>query len=896
MRWQWWKSGSFGKREQDLAREIEAHLRAEADEQRAEGISEAEGRDAARRLFGNVGQAQEDAREAWGLRWVERLWQDLRFGARGLRRNPGYALVIVLSLALGIGANSAIFSVLNAVLLRPLPVVSDPEQLFELDISESKFWAPQGFSYPLFERMRQVAPSGVAAMTRVARMYGRIDGQGERDIERVQLVSGEYFDVLGLSPSRGRFIAPGDNLRIGDHPVAVVSHAFWQSRLGGSANVVGRSVDLNGALFTIVGVAPEGFHGLWLEAPVDIWIPLMMQAAAHYQQNFSSSNSDEDKPWPNQEGIRWLDLMVRTRGSLPALNGVFQRWLEQKAPDISGGADRQIFLQQRLTLDPMARGFSRQRGEIQGPLFALAAMVALVLGIAGANSASLILARGALRRREIAVRLSIGASRKRVIRQLFTETCLLVAIAFAAGLTAAYLAGGFLLRAALGTTAESPGAPASLDWRVLGFSLAVSALTAVLTGLTPALRTTDFELDVASKSGARGLALESPRRLQRFLVTAQIALVFVLLVMAGWFSSSLRYLAHLSLGYDQEHVVTAWLRPELSGIPQNQLPELHRRLVESLESVPGVESAVYAMCGLASGCRTSSRMNIAGYQPAAGEDVDIFTNFVGPHYFTTVGMRLLTGRGFTERDSEKAPAVTVVNQALVRRYFPDGNAIGRRLGYGTPSVEIVGVVEDARVNSEREAAEPMAFFPLAQGTVFGGCVEVRVVADPTPRMREIRQAIGKVDANLPIDSIRTVRDQVNGNLRRDRLIVWLASAFGALALGLGCMGIYGTMSYSVARRTSEIGIRMALGAAPGRMFRLAFGESLALLALGLGFGTPLIVAASRPLSKVMLGVDVNDPRIPVFAALVVIISAAAAASLPARRASRVDPMVALRYE
>lgn len=379
-------------------------------------------------------------------------------------------------------------------------------------------------------------------------------------------------------------------------------------------------------------------------------------------------------------------------------------------------------------------------------------------------------------------------------------------------------------------------------------------------------------------------------------MAAQIALVFVLLVGASWFSESLRYFARLNLGYDQDQVVTVWVRPELAAYTQEQLPSLHRRLVERLEELPGVQSAVYAMCGLASGCRTSGKITVAGYQPATGEDVEIQENRVGPHYFSTVGMRLLAGRDFTEHDRDKAPLVAIVNQSAARRYFAGANAIGRKFGYGQPSIEMVGIVADARVNSEREAAVPMAFYPLAQGTAYGGCVEVRMVGYASARIRDIREAVTKVDPSLPIDSIRTVRDQVNGNLRRDKLIVWLASVFGATALVLACFGIYGTMSYSVARRTNEIAVRMALGAMPGRVFRIVFGESVKLLGLGLLTGTPLMLAASHPASRMVLGIDVQDPLIPIGAAVVVTLTAALAAYIPAWRASRVDPMVALRYE
>ncbi len=895
MRWPHWRIGSSAGREQDLQREIESHLEAEAAEHSPDRRAPEDARRAALRSFGNVTRVQEEVRAAWGFRWLERLLQDLRYAVRGIRRGPGFALVVVLSLALGIGANSAIFSVLNSVLLRPLPV-AHPEELYALDITESRFRAPQRFSYPLFERMRSVAGDEIAAMSRVARMYGRLSGGSEQDITRVQLVSGEFFELLGLAPAQGRFLAPSDNLKIGMHPVAVVSHPFWQQKLGGSARAVGRTIDLNGTQFTIVGVAPAGFNGLWLESPVDAWIPLMMQATARYQQNFSSGNADEDKPWPNQDGIRWLDLMVRTQTHLPALQGVFHQWLESRVGQFGTGTDRQLFLRQTLLLDPLIQGYSSLRGQIAAPLYALAGMVALVLLIACANSANLILARGAARQREFAVRLSIGAGRARVVRQLLTESLLLVTLAAAIGITAASLGSSLLVRAALGASPGSSPINAGLDWRVLSFTLAASVFTELLCGLVPALRATQVELAGAAKSGGRGLSAVSRSHPQRLLVAAQIALVFVLLAAAAWFSASLRYLARLNLGYDEDQVVTAWLRPDLAGYPQEQLPALHRRLVQSLEALPGVQSAVYAMCGLASGCRTTSSVTIAGYQPAAGENVQVQENRVGPHYFSTVGMRLLAGRDFTDQDKEKAPLVAIVNQTAARRYFPEGNVIGRKFGYGQPIVEIVGVVADARVNSEREPAPPMAFYPLAQGTMHGGAVEVRLTGDAAARIPDIRQAVKRVDANLPIDSIRTVRDQVNGNMRRDRLIVWLAYAFGGLALGLACFGIYGTISYAVARRTHDIGIRIALGAVPARVFRLVFSEALALLGLGLLIGLLLVLAASRAVSQVVVGVDTRDPMILLLAVTVVTLTTALAAYVPARRASRVDPIVALKYE
>jgi predicted permease len=893
----WWRQiiRRRADREADLAREIKAHLDKEAEEQRAGGVPTEEARLAALRLFGNVAAVEEDVREAWGWRRLDRFYQDVRYAARDLRHNPGFALVIVISLGLGIGANSALFSVIDAVLMRPLPV-AHPEQLYQVDLSESRFRAPQRFSYPAFERMRDVAPNETASMSRIAHMHGRLDGESEQETDAVQLVSGEYFALLGISPALGRLLAPEDNVKIGEHPVAVISHDFWTRRFGASANALGRRLTLNGAHFTIVGVASAGFRGMWLESPTDVWIPLMMQAAAHYAQNFSEDDANADQPWPNQEGIRWLDLVVRTEVHAAALDTVFRQMLVRQAENIDDPENRRLFLQQRVILNPIGRGFSNLRGRFSRPLFALAGMVALVLLIACANTANLMLARGSSRQREIAVRLSIGASRPRLVRQLLTESFVLVAMAAAAGLLLAHIASQLLVRMALGIAQGPAPFSTGLDTRVLAFTTGLSVLTVLLFGLAPSVRATRVDLEAALRAGARGVYAGARITPQKLLVAAQIALTFVLVVAAAWFSSSLRYLARLNLGYDQEHVVTVWIDPQSAGYPQTQLPALDRRLVESMEALPGVRSAAVAMCGLASGCQWNSGVTIEGYRPAPGEQVSLQQNVVGLNYFATVGMRVLAGRDLTEHDDRTSGQVAIINEAAVRRYFPNGSALGRRIGWDKAGVEIVGIVNDARVNSARESAVPMAYYPLAQFTVYGGSLEVRVTGDPAARIRQIRQAVSSVDRNLPIERITTLRQQVDGNLRQDRLVTWLASLFGTLAMGLACLGIYGAMSYAVARRTGEIGIRMALGAQQWRLFRMVFIESLSLLALGLAAGVPLVLAATRPVSSVVLGVDPRDPRLIIAAGLAVTVAAALASYLPARRAALLDPVAALRSE
>src|SRR6266513_1074052 len=867
-----------------------------------QGMSRNDALRAVRLERGNIEVTKEIVRAASWESFLETLWQDLRYAARGLRRNPGFATVAILSLTLGIGANSAIFSVFDHVMLKSLPV-DKPQELRRIRL-EARTRNSGRFSYIEFQRLRDSsqASNGMAAMSRVVNVNLRVEGERQQESARMQLVSGEYFPTLGVYPILGRTLTPDDNRTLGEHPVAVISGSYWQRRFGGTPNILGQAIILNGAHLTIIGVGPRSFSGVWMEAPADVWVPLMMQADVRYAQHYSASNSDSTKPWVPQEGIRWLDLFLRVkRGAeveaVASVNSVFQQWVRQQAETIGNLEERKLFLQRALVLDPFNLGFSDVRREFAAPLFVLMAMVALVLLVACANIANLLLARGAARQREIAVRLSIGASRARLIRQLLTESVLLPSVGAALGLLVDHWGSALLVRMAVGVKAGSAPIAAGVDGSVLIFTAGLAVSTGILFGSAPAFRMTRVELNAALKAGTRSVPGRFRMSLNKMLVSSQVALSLLLIVGAGLFGRSLRNLWHLDSGFDRQHLLTVEIDPQSVGYVPAQLGDIFRRLVERLEAVPGVRSAAIAACGLSNRCLSfEDGLQITGYQAHPGEQILVQGNVVGPKYFSTVGMQLLEGREFSARDTHKSPMVAIVNQAMVHRYFAGRSAVGQRFGSGTPDREIIGVVRDARVTSVQQAPVPMAYYFLPQMMAPAEAIEVKTAADPRWSVAEVGRAAVEVDPNLPIRSVTTLSDQVDDNLNQERLVAFLTVVFGALALGLACCGLYGVMSYVVARRTSELGIRMALGASPRQVLWSVLLESLGLVGLGLALGLLSVLAASKLLSGMLFVLTANDP-LTISGAIVILLAVSAiAASIPAFQAARVDPLIALRYE
>jgi predicted permease len=893
--------GLFGgqRPDADLTEEIQGHLDRLAEEYERRGVSRDEARAAARREFGGVEQVKEDYRDQRGLPVFDTLARDVRFAARTMRHNPGVAVAVVLSLALGIGANTAIFSVLNAALLRALPV-ANPEELFTIT-EQAPGPAARRFSYPTFELFRDATPgpAQLAGMSTVARMQGLLAGHHDTEPLNVQLVSGEYFSVLGLPASHGRLLGLDDNRIVGGHPVAVISESLWRDRFQGALDVIGRDVSLNDAHFTIVGVGPVGFSGVWIELPTDVWIPLVMQHDVYYSQNFSADHADLAKPWPPQDHIWWVQLISRTSQMsrlAAALNVVFQRELAHRTEGVRDPEKRRLLLQRRLVLNPLERGLSNVRQGLTTPLFVLMAMVAVILLLACANGANLLMARASARRREIAIRLSIGASRGRLIQQLLTESSILVGTATLVGVLFARWASVVLARQLMATGYEARSLAVPLDSRVLAFTVLVSIAAGLLFGLAPALRATEVDLGTAMRPERKALGMGARFNTPKLLVVLQVALSLWLVVAAALFVHSFRNLTHVTLGFEPDHVTSVWINPRIGRYLESAVPELNRRLVSSAESLPGVRSAALSVCGLANYCRSTSDVQIAGYQPRVGEAVRVLENSVGLQYFATVGMPVVAGRDFDEHDTEQAPHVAIVNQSMARRYFPAGKAIGQRFGYERPDVEIVGIVADARVLSVQEAPVPMAFYPLAQRGHFAFSLDIRSTGDPAGIVAQARKAVTFVDPNLPVDRILTLSEQVGHTVDQERFIAGLTALFGSLALGLACLGLFGVMSYTVSRRTTEFGVRMALGARPFTLLWSVLRESLTLVAVGLAVGLPTVLMASQALTRVLVGIRGSDPMTLAGATLLLAVVAGLAGIIPAWRASRVDPMVALRCE
>jgi predicted permease len=831
------------------------------------------------------------------------ILQDVRYALRQLRQSPGFTAVAVLTLALGIGANTGIFTLVNAVLLKSLPV-PNPEQLYLVTEND---WQPANtrFSYPTFQDARAVMPRGseLAAASWPARFYASFGGQPE--MVTGQLVSGNYFQTLATHSAVGRLLGEDDDRSIGGSPVTVISYGCWERRFGRDPNIIGRKLIVNGIPLQVVGVATQGFFGAQVGAAPEFWLPTMMQSAVRYQQHYSQGESAKtDAPWPSQPDIRWLQFIVRVKDvaavsqTSAALNHLFRTGLEQYAVQIKDPQERQAVLRTQWRLLPGSRGLPTLRRQFSQPLLALMGMVGIILLIACANLANFLLARAAAREREIAIRLSIGASRTRLMRQLLVECILLSVCGAALGSVVAYWLSEILPRWASSGASPIP-LNLSPDARVLCFSTAIAVLTGIVFGLAPALQGTQVEPIHALKSGRAFSGGTGARwSLKESLVALQVALSLVLLVGAGLFVRTLRNFTNLDPGFDRDHLVTVGIDTHLTGYSQAQLTALYQRLIDRVEGLPGVRSASLISCELASGCGDASDIYLPGVSHSSGE-TDAQERRVTHEFFATTGIPLLEGRSFAESDTQTSPPVVVVNQEFVREFLKGKDPIGQYYGYDAEHprrFQIVGVVKDSRVNDIRESAPPTAYHSLAQDVIEVESLNVRTFGDPAQLISELRETVRSVDPNLPVTDSSTVAELVSNSLSQQRLIARLTSIFGGLALALACLGLYGVMSYIVTRRTAELGIRLALGASRAAVLWLVLNQLLFVIAIGLIAGLMLSLLSVRAVSSLLFGLSPYDPA-TILGAMGVLVAVSIIAGLkPAWHAAQVNPTEALRME
>jgi predicted permease len=914
----WWRAlAKRGVYETDMDAEMRFHIEAYADELMrssagADGyarLTRAEALRAARLTFGTVDRTKEECREAQGVSMLENLMQDLRFAFRTMRRSPGFTAIAIVSLALGIGANTAIFTLINDLMLKSLPV-RDPRGLVAIGkqvdggIVDGMSGSLDMFPYEFYEKMHQ---SGEAFSSMTAYQSGgamratvRRNGAAAIGSAQIMLVTGNYFDVLRVPAAAGRLLEPADDKGANSRPVLVISDRYWRTNLGANPDAIGQTIRVNSTPLTIVGVAGPGFYGEHVETtPTDFWIPLGMQPQLTMMETLNGPG-----------GYYWLQMMARLKPGVTRAQA--QQWLSMQLRNYmlarEGDATpqrKQEIEKSYVELFPGAEGVSQLRDRYEQPLRILMAVVAVVLLIACANLANFLLAKTLAREHEISTRLALGAGRWRIVRQMLTESLVLSLCGGVLGLIFAYW-GTSALIAFVAKGEKFTPIQALPDWRVLAFSLGVSLLTGVLFGIGPALHVSRMAMESGLNSSVRsavGNASRGSRMVPQILIAAQVALSLVLLVGAGLFLRTLRNLENRDFGFERSHLLVVNLEPKLANYKSDQLGGFTRRVFDRINALPGVETSAMSGAPPMSMGSWMGPVTVTG-RPEDPNDQHITTYMrITPGYFETLHMGLLQGRYIEPHDGADAPHVVVINEQTAKDLFPNTNPIGQKVTLGDPSVkeggEIVGVVKNTLYSGPRDEPRPMLYLPSEQlngDNRYNSWMEVRTSGDPASAAASVRAALTELDPNLPVPSIRTIQEHVNTFTSRETLISQLSIFFALLALLLVCIGLYGVMTYSVVRRTNEIGVRMALGAQQGGVLWLILRESIVVLLVGIAVGVPATLAAMRLIESALFGLKPSDPLTLVGAAVVVAAVTLLASYLPARRATQVDPMVALRYE
>ncbi len=845
------------------------------------------------------------------------LLQDLRYALRVMRQNPGFATVAVLSLALGIGSNTAIFSVVDVVLLKWLPV-SSPQEL--VVIARHPKQHNVGFNYPDYEYIRdhnQVF-SGVLASGGGGPLSMTVPDEGSHGTSQLvpgTMVSGNYFAVLGVTPAIGRLFAAEDNKTAGAHPVAVLSFDFWKTRFAGDPRVLGRKITLNGYPFSIIGVSRQGFTGTSVGRSPSVFLPIMMLQ----QVEANARNWNSRHYW-------WLTSIARLKPGVSvqratADTDVLFKQIEQNDPERRPAKlfDKDRDIKNRAVLLPGSGGYSYLRNQLSKPLVVLVAVVGLVLLIACANVANLLLARAAARQKEIAIRVAIGAGRFRLMSQLVTEAVLLSVLGGLAGLVFAYWSVRVLL-GLIPTETFPPDFNLSPDLRLLSFSFGLSLLTGLICGIVPAFKATRPDVVSSLKSEIKvGFTRVD---LRKALVVVQVALSLLLLIGSGLFVRTLENLRDLDPGFLRENVLLIRTSAGNIGYKGQRIRTFEERLLGAASGLPGVRVASLAALTPLEGSRWNSDVTVQGYQWKPDEKPYMDFNAVSPRYFETLGIPILLGRDFRDRDNppfspdppEKPyppgkeppeppgpPKVAIVNQTFTKKFFPNENPLGKRFSIGDKfkmenSYDIVGVVKDTKYFGLRDAVESMIYVSSWRQGAGDMLLCIRSGADPRKLVEAVRHEVANLDSAIPVDQTMTMEQQLNNHLSEERMIAMLSSFFGGLALLLAAVGLYGLMAHSTTRRTREIGIRMALGAQRANVLWLILRDALVLVALGAVIGVPAAFGVTRFIASFLYGLTARDPATMILATVILGCVTVVASFLPARRASKVDPMVALRYE
>jgi predicted permease len=888
--------------DRDLDEELEAYVDLVAAEKLQAGMDPEEAHGYARRQTGGTDQVVQNVRDVRTGAWIDRVAQDVQYGIRTLANNPTFSVVAVGTLALGIGANTAMFSLLDQVVLRLLPV-RHPEQLVIVKETGNHYgnsYGPNTMSWPMFEDLRSNNQVFSEMFCRFPASV-TIGYSGQTVQIPAELVSSTYFQTLGVEAVLGRTIGHDDDSVPDGKPVAVLSYSFWQSYFNGDHNIVGRTMALNSQAMTVIGVAQPGFDGVEMGEPAKVFVPIMMKTEM-------TPHSDGLKD--RRRRLSWVTTYGRLKPGIsveqaqaslqPLMHSILE--MEVQQPEFTRSAtaaDREPFLRNRIELLPGSDNDLREY--MRRPLWVLLALTAAVLLLACANLANLLLARATTREKEFAVRLAIGAGRARIIRQLLVESLLLAGAGAVVGMMLAYAADRVLLRIYLPADAAAEFVVSPLpDARMLAFTLGVMLLTSLVFGLLPAMRASRTEIAVALKDRS-GAASAGGMSLRRLLVSIQIALSLLLLVSAGLFVRTLRNIENVGPGFPTDHLLTFTTTPTLSGYSFAETKSYYDRLKVNLETMPGVTSAAFSSMPILRGYAWQNAIVGKDFEGTPIEQQPVLSQ-VDPNYFATLGIPVVAGRAFSAQDV--APTdYAVVNESFVREYFPGRNALGQRFGLVndmepvTPKTEVIGVIPDRKYRDLKETPPPQAYFPyLAVSNVRGMTVYVRTQGDPRQFEDALRERMRQFDPHVPVVDLQTVNEQIGFSLRTQRLVAGLSAVFGGFAMVLAVIGLYGVMAYTVLRRTREIGIRIALGALRSNVIAMIMREVLLLIGSGLVAGVVLALVLVNLIRSELYGLNARDPLTFIGSAIVLASAAGLAGFIPALRASGVDPTTALRQE